>query len=209
MTKQRLIIFSPILVILIEYLVIRAAQPALGVWAWAPCLGVYWISIALLVLWGGGKAAVRGWMRPSQGRWWWSGLAILLALPALLMIGSWRLLQPVYVWVPWLIVGLLNPFLEEFYWRGLLLDATRSWSAWISIPGFALLFTLHHLFGIAVTTPSMSSPVFLINTFVIGTLFGLIYRKTNSLRWLIASHVMSDLFGMSVVIFLNLFVPPG
>lgn len=208
--RQRLIIFSPIVVILIGNIVIRLAEHVLGVWAWVPWIAVYWMSIGLLVLWGSGKDAIRHWMGRPQGNWLWSGLAILLVLPSLPMfLGSWQLLKPIYVWGPWLIVGLINPLLEEWYWRGLLLDTTKAWPSWMSVLGTSILFSLNHLFGIGVTSIGGRHPVLLVNAFVLGVLFGVIYKKTNSLRWAIVAHAIADLFGVSVAVFLNLWLPPG
>jgi membrane protease YdiL (CAAX protease family) len=210
MDKQRFILFSPIFVILIGSITIRLAERFLGVWAWVPWILVYWTSICFLVFWGSGKEGIKQWMGRPQGSWLWSGLAILLVLPSLPMfISSWQLLTPVYVWLPWLMVGLINPFLEEWYWRGLLLDKTRAWPSWVSILGTSVLFSLNHLFGIGVTSIGGRHPILLINALVLGVVFGAIYKKTNSLRWQIVAHAMADLFGISVAVFLNLWVPPG
>ena len=210
MTKHRIIVFSPLVVILIGAIVIRLAQHSFGVWAWVPWILVYWAIMGFLVSWGGGKQSIKRWLGRPQGRWLWSGLAILLVLPSLPMfITSWRLLMPVYVCIPWLIVGLVNPFLEEWYWRGLLLDNTSAWPSWAAIVGTSALFSLNHLLGIGTTSIGGRHPVLLMNALVLGILFGVIYRKTNSLRWQIVAHAIADLLGVSVAVFLNLWVPPG
>ncbi|MCX6025651.1 MAG: CPBP family intramembrane metalloprotease [Chloroflexi bacterium] len=69
-----------------------------------------------------------------------------------MILSSSDLLRPVAIWVPWLIVGLVNPFAEEWYWRGLLLDAAKVWSSWLVIPLVSVLFSLNHLLGIGVTS---------------------------------------------------------
>jgi membrane protease YdiL (CAAX protease family) len=210
MVKRRSLIFSPILVILLGTITIRLAERFLGVWAWVPWILVYWASICFLVLWGSGREAIKRWMAHPKGSWLWSGLAILLAVPSsFIFISSWQLLKPFYVWLPWLIVGLINPFLEEWYWRGLLLDKTIIWPSWVSILGTSFLFMMNHLFGIGVTSIGGRHPVLFVNTFVFGVVFGVIYKETNSLRWLIIAHALTDLFGLSVAVFLNLWVPPA
>ena len=45
--------------------------------------------------------------------------------------------------------------------------------------------------------------------FCVGVLFSIIYLKTKSLRWLIVGHALADFLGLSVAVFLNLWVPPG
>ena len=207
--RRTLILLSPIAVILVGTTVIRLAQVSLGVWAWLPWILVYWGLIFVLVIIGAGTSAIKRWMGPPNGSWLWSALALLLALPALtLFVTSSHLLKPLQVWVPWLVVALVNPFLEEWYWRGLLLDTAKPWPSWLAIGTTSLLFSLNHLLGIGVTSLGGRHPMLLINTFVLGVIFAVIYKKTNSLRWLIVSHVVTDLLGLSVPVFLNLWVPP-
>jgi membrane protease YdiL (CAAX protease family) len=207
--RRTLILLSPIAVILVGTTVIRLAQVSLGVWAWLPWILVYWGLIFVLVIIGAGTSAIKRWMGPPNGSWLWSALALLLALPALtLFVTSSHLLKPLQVWVPWLVVALVNPFLEEWYWRGLLLDTAQPWPSWLAIGTTSLLFSLNHLLGIGVTSLGGRHPMLLINTFVLGVIFAVIYKKTNSLRWLIVSHVVTDLLGLSVPVFLNLWVPP-
>jgi membrane protease YdiL (CAAX protease family) len=75
--------------------------------------------------------------------------------------------------------------------------------------GTSFLFMMNHLFGIGVTSIGGRHPVLFVNTFVFGVVFGVIYKETNSLRWLIIAHALTDLFGLSVAVFLNLWVPPA
>jgi hypothetical protein len=208
--RRTLILLSPIAVILVGTTVIRLAQGSLGVWAWLPWILVYWGFLFALIIFGGGTSAIKRWMAPPTGSWLWSALALLLGLPALtLFVTSSHLLKPIQVWVPWLVVALINPFLEEWYWRGLLLDTAKPWPSWLAIGATSILFSLNHLLGIGVTSLGGRHPMLLINTFVLGVIFGVIYKKTNSLRWLIVSHAVTDLLGLSVPVFLNLWIPPA
>ncbi|WP_394330732.1 CPBP family glutamic-type intramembrane protease [Lacinutrix jangbogonensis] len=34
-------------------------------------------------------------------------------------LGNW------YIWLPWIVLTLINPWIEEFYWRGLLFEYTK------------------------------------------------------------------------------------
>jgi uncharacterized protein len=209
MTNKRLIWISPVLVVAISAITIRIAARFIGVWAWLPWILVYWMIIGGLSLWGGGRESVRRWMKPAGGHWLWSALAVVLGLSGITMfISSWQLITPLYIFIPWLILGLVNPVLEEWYWRGLMLDMTQTWPTWIRVLYSSVLFSLNHVLGIAVTSIGSRSPIFLINTFVLGVLFSIIYLKTKSLRWLILGHALADLLGLSVAVFLNLWVPP-
>jgi len=43
---------------------------------------------------------------------------------------------------------------------------------------------------------------------VMGAAWAVLYRKTGTLRWAVASHFMVDLFNLSVPVFQNLYIPP-
>ena len=42
----------------------------------------------------------------------------IIPLPIFLM--HYGLLKPWEIWPPWILLALINPWIEEFYWRGLL-----------------------------------------------------------------------------------------
>src|SRR5437773_8175587 len=88
MDKQRFVLFSPVLVMVVGTFTIRLAERFLGVWAWVPWVVVYWALICVVVFWGIGKAAVARWMRPTQGKWLWSATAFVLVLPTIPMFLS-------------------------------------------------------------------------------------------------------------------------
>ena len=210
MKKNLLVVLSPFAVVGIGSLVIRLSSVYLGVWAWVPWILVYWGMMGLLTFWFGGKASIKKWLAKPTGNWLWSALAVLIGLSSLYMfVSSWQVLLSLQVFIPWLIVGLLNPFLEEWYWRGLLLDFTVEWKSWISILLFSVLFSLNHLLGIGVTSIGCRHPVLIMNTLVVGVLYSWVYKKTKSLRWVIVGHALADILGLSVAVFLNLWVPPG
>ena len=210
MTKQQFIRISPVLVVAISAITIRIAAGFMGVWAWLPWILVYWAVIGGLAIWGGGRETIKGWMKRPEGNWLWSAFAIVLGLSGITMFASsWQLITPLAILIPWLIVGLVNPFLEEWYWRGLMLDHTQTWANWIRIVYMSTFFSLNHLLGIGVTSVGGRHPVLIINAFVLGILFSIIYLKTKSLRWVIVSHALADLLGLSVPVFLNLWIPSG
>jgi CAAX protease family protein len=45
--------------------------------------------------------------------------------------------------------------------------------------------------------------------FVVGIVWGVVYRQTRSLRWPIFGHFLQDLFAPPVLVFLNLLVIPS
>jgi len=207
--KDAFVALSPLLVIIVSFVTANVFKPLWDVWAWVPGILIYWMVIAFLIWRGGGLASISRWLGRSKGHWGWSVFAIVLALPALPMILSKsHLLQGLSIWLPWLLLGLMNPFLEESYWRGLILDSIVRWPRWLAISYSAAFFMLNHLVGLGTTSIACRHPVFLANVFIVGICFGIIYYKTRSLRWLIVSHALTDWFSLSVPVFLNLYVPP-
>ncbi len=63
--------------------------------------------------------------------------AVSLALPALFIptvfLPSLPLLDRAWIVALWLLLALINPWLEEGYWRGLLMDATDRWPGWLAV----------------------------------------------------------------------------
>jgi len=207
--KNVFVAVSPLLVIVISFVTARVFKPILDAWAWAPGILIYWITIAFFVWWGGGSASIMRWLGRSKRHWGWAVFAVILALPALpMLLTKSHLLSGLSIWLPWLLLGLINPWLEEGYWRGLVLDSTMQWPRWLAIIYSSAFFTLNHLVGLGTTSIACRHPIFLANVFVVAVCFGIIYSKTRSLRWLIFSHALTDLFSLSVPVFLNLYVPP-
>ena len=72
----------------------------------------------------------------------------------------------------------------------------------------SVLFSLDHLWTKGITSVAKRNPFFLFYAFVFGVVYGIVYKKTRSLRWPVVAHTLADLLGLSVPVFLNLWVPP-
>lgn len=209
-TRDALIALSPFAVSAIGFLTAHLAGQVMGVWAWIPVNLVLWSMFSLFIVIGGGRQAIRQWLqRPSKG-WGWSALAILVGLiPLTIFLQNWQLFDSIWLVIAWLAFAIINPPLEEGYWRGLLLDKTTHWPGWLSIVYTSALFALNHPLTVGVNSIANRHPAVLVSTFVMGVVWALVYRKTGSLRWPIAAHVLVDLLNLSVLTFLNIYVPPA
>lgn len=208
-TRQRLIQLSPFVVILLGQLAARTLGPVLGVWSWVPLNAGYWTIIMLLIAWGGGRAAVRRWLQPSRRNWLWPLLAIFIAVvPTLPMQfpDTWRLLLQTKIWFPTLLFVTINPFAEEGYWRGLLLDALANRSKWQAVLYSSALFMINHMW-MSVVVIGARNPMASIFQFVFGILMAMTYLKTHSLRWPLLAHFLANLLTPTVAVFLNLYIP--
>ena len=208
-TRQRLILLSPLAVILLGQLAARTVGPVMGVWSWVPLTLGYWTAIMLLIGWGGGRQAILRWLRPSQGSWLWPLLGIIIAVvptvPMLFPNAWWYFLQ-VQIWLPSLFFVIINPCAEEGYWRGLLLDAVGNKNKWLAVLYASILFSINHLW-ISVMVIGARNPMASIYQFVFAVIMSITYLKTRSLRWPLAAHFLANLLTPTVAAFLNLYIP--
>lgn len=208
--RRRLILFSPLVIIAVGRLTAYFVGLLLGIWVWIPMILVVWAIFALMIIWGGGRESIRRWLRAPHGAWGWSVLAVVVGLiPLNVFILNWKLFPSVWIILAWLLFALINPLLEEGYWRGLLLDNTRSWPGWLGVLYSTFFFALNHPLTLGVYSIANRHPAVLISTAIMGLTWGVVYRKTQSLRWTIFAHMLTDLFNLSILSFLNIVVPPG
>ena len=116
--RRFLTLVSPLLVIAFGHLVARLAVPSLGAWAWVPVSFTYWALMGLFIGLSAGPAVFRNWLRPSRGSWCWRALPLLIPVlfVPVVFLPNTQLLGLNTLTLLWLLVALLNPFLEEGYW---------------------------------------------------------------------------------------------
>ncbi len=190
----------------------RAAQyvagPALGAWAWLPTMLLFWASIAGLILWLGGADLVKRWLSPAQGAWGWRLLALAMGLVSLPgFVQHWPVVRPPTILFFWLAFSLINPWVEECYWRGVLLDATERWGGFLSVTYSATCFAVSHPLVWGVHSAALSDWVVVPVLAVIGMAWAIAYRRSQSLRWPIAGHMCANAFGLAVPVMLNIHRP--
>ena len=204
--KKNIILLSPILIIGINHLVARIAGHFIGAWAFIPVVLIAWSMSAFFIYWGAGKESIKKWLRKSNGSFGWAIFALsiaILVLPFFLL--HWELLLSWVIFVPWILIALINPWIEEFYWRGLLLDNTKKWPTWLGIVYSSFVFAINHPLAFGVNSVLNSGPTVVISTFTMGVIWAIVYKKTGSLRWAIFAHFLVDIFNLSVPAFLNMY----
>jgi membrane protease YdiL (CAAX protease family) len=210
--SRRLLLLSPFAVIAVGQLAARILGPTGGTWAWAYLFLGYWITLAGLILWGGGRETISRWLQPSQGGPFWPviALAFSFATTLWLITPNWRLLLRPEILFPTIVFVLVNPCLEEGYWRGLIIDAAVRWPIWLAILYSGCLSAINHLFVMAIVAAARN-PVVWVYQLILGLLMGVVYIRTKSLRWSIVSHAIVNMLSLTVAMFLNVYVPgpPG
>lgn len=178
----------------------------LGAWAWGPTMLVFWAAIAGLLRWH--PRPVRERFGPGRGPVFWSWLAVvagLLSLPGFLRHVA--LLDDAVLIVAWLVFALVNPWFEESYWRGLLMDTTAAWGRWAAWLYPAACFALSHPLVWGVHSLPLRKPEALAALFFVGLVWGLAYQRSGSLRACTLGHMLANLLGLSPLVLLNLVDP--
>jgi len=193
----------------------RLTAAVWGPWSWIPVLIYYWGSLAAWIAWGGGREAIRRWLRPSRAdRWIWVWRVLSLAvsalalppafLPGLASMTGW------WVVVLWFGLGAINAWIEEGYWRGLLLDAASGWPGRMGVFYSALCFGASHplLFGWQ-AGEALNGIAGFLGTLIAGLIWGLVYRRTHSLRLPILGHFLQQMLAPPYNVFIQLAVLLG
>jgi membrane protease YdiL (CAAX protease family) len=144
-------------------------------------------------------------LKKAKGSFGWNILALFIGiLPLPLFLLHYEELAIWQVSLPWILLATINPWLEEFYWRGLVMDYTKNWPNWTAVLFTSLLFALNHaVFG--VNSELNNGLTVIISTFIMGIIWGLVYKKTGSLKWIILVHFLVDFCNLSSASFLDLY----
>ncbi|MEP2936698.1 MAG: CPBP family intramembrane glutamic endopeptidase [Gilvibacter sp.] len=203
--KRTIVLLSPFLIIAINFATAYIAGDLIGKWAFVPIILIEWVLFMVVVLWAGGTAAITRWLKPPKKKRLYLLLALLSGcIPIPIFMMHYQLLAPIHIWAPWLILALVNPWIEEFYWRGILLEHSAHWKLWQAVLFTSFVFALNHVvFG--VNSELNQGVTVFASTFIMGVLWAIIFKKTVSLRWVILAHFMVDVFNLSVPSFLDLY----
>jgi len=201
-------VLSPVLLVAACMSMQFAAGAIVGVWAWVPTILLFWSGIAIAVLLFGGRPVLSRWLQPAQGSLWWCVPAAAVGLLSLSgFLTHWQLIGDPLIFVSWLAFGLINPWFEEAYWRGMLIDATASWGGVPSVAYSAAWFALSHPLIWGVHSMAMRRWPVIFALLFVGVIWAVVYRRSKSLRWTVAGHMLANLLGMSVPVLLNMYDP--
>jgi hypothetical protein len=180
----------------------------IGVWAWVPTMLCFWSLIAWFLRGYAHRVSVCDRLMAASGPTVWSVLAVgagLLSLPGFL--SHWQLLAKPDIFVAWLAFAIVNPWFEESYWRGLIMDATAEWGNTASLLYSSTWFAMSHPLIWGIHSTPLRTPEAVGALFFVGILWGLAYQRTGSLRWCIAGHILANLLGLAALVLLNLYDP--
>jgi membrane protease YdiL (CAAX protease family) len=202
---RKYILYTPILVIFTNVFIAFFFGRWMGKWVFIPIILIEWVLYVLFISLFSSKIQLKNWIKPSKKQYSWQVLTIIIALlPLPIFLKYNYLLNHWKIFIPWLLLALINPWLEEFFWRGILLEATKKWSTLNTALYSSILFSINHaVFGIY--SELFRGPEVFISTFMMSAIWAITYMKTKSLFWVIVAHFIVDLLNLSVPAFLDLF----
>lgn len=201
-------VLSPVLLVAICACVQVLAGRWMGVWAWVPTMLCFWAVIAWFTHGFCGFAAALNRFKQGSGGVAWPAIAIAAGLLSLHgFLSHWSLLSEPHLIVAWLAFALINPWFEESYWRGLLMDATASWGKSLSLLYSSIWFAASHPLVWGIHSLPLRKMEAVAALLFVGLLWGMTYQRTGSLRGPVAGHMLANLFGLAALVLLNLYDP--
>ncbi len=183
-------VLSPVLVIAVGLYCAVKASRFLAEWAFIPLALVYWLLLFICSYVHFGKSLfARLFSKPKKGVLWpvLCLLAGLIPLPVFLL--NLKLFTAPLVVVLWLVFAAVNPFFEEVYWRGYLLDALP-FPKPLSVIYSSVLFVAAHPLMWGVFSIANRSWMTWASLTLMGVVWSITYLKTTSLRWCVISHIL-------------------
>ncbi len=208
MKKKVGIIVSPIIIIAIGFIIASFSSLIMNDWAIIPLAIIYW-SLSLFYSFRFKRQSLRAYFSKPKGSTAWFILALVVgSLPIFILIRNITILNNPIVLITWLIFALINPFIEEIYWRGVLVDNLPFRGKWASVGYSTLLFVASKPLMWGVFSVAGRSLTILLPLGIMAIVWSIVYIKTKSLWWSITSHFLVDIFALTGVMLLNLYMPP-
>ena len=209
-SKFWLLFTSPFLIILLGFLTASFFNNIIGGWAWVPLAIVYWSLLGLSIWKFKGSKNLSDWYKKSNNAPFCLSITMLVGMfPLTILLMNYNLFDSIWLINYWLLFEIINPWFEEYYWRGVLLDGLLiKFPKWFAILYTTILFVISHPLMWGVFSYASKSYHLYIYLSVAGIVWAITYLKTKSLRYIILSHFIVDIGNLTVLTFLNIYLPP-
>lgn len=205
--QKNLIILSPFIIICLGFLAAKLSTRYIGEWAFIPTALIYWTEIIILILITVKSNLRKFFQKPIDKKKWLIMCIVIGLIPSIVLVTEYHRFNSILLIVLWIVFAVMNSFLEEIYWRGLLLDYTDHWHKTLSIGYSTVLFVLSHPFIWGVFSIANRSWSLILSSTIVGVVWSLTSIQTRSLRWSVFSHFLVDIFNISVLGLLNIYIP--
>lgn len=206
MNKRIMAYISPIVLILVCHLFVVFLYKIVGQWIFAPAFILYWGLSALIVFKLTGFYYIKKLFIKPIGKIGWSILSIIVGFLPLPIILSNTSIITIPLMLLSVLFAIINPFFEELYWRGFVLDNTFR-SKLISSIYSSILFLLSHLFIWGIFSYGNRNLYLFVSLTIMSIAWCIVRIKTKSLWLCIISHIFVDLFNLLVFVMLNIYIP--
>ncbi|MDR2608144.1 MAG: CPBP family intramembrane metalloprotease [Treponema sp.] len=206
MSKKILSYVSPIGLIISCSIAAVLLYPVFDKWVFIPVFVLYWGISFLITLKLASVSCIKNWLQKPIGKIRWPVLSVIAGfIPLQIFLVNLHIitLPSALLSIPFV---LLNPFFEELYWRGFVLDFTFT-SKKLSSLYSSILFVLSHLCIWGVFSYGNRNWFLLGSLVIMSTVWCMVRIKTKSLWWCIISHFFVDVFNLMVFVMLNLYIP--
>ena len=200
-------LIPPGIIILIGFIGSILFSKTIGAMGWIPLTLVYWSTIFIVVYRDSKKneKPIFSYFKVKKFKWYLIFIALFIGfLPFPIFLWSYTALNTAFLIISWIIVALINPFFEELFWRGFMLEKGKNIPFWIKALISSALFTLLHPVMLGVFSKAMLTKELIISVFIMGLVWAFIYKKSKSLVLPYFSHLLVDIFNCSVLVFMNL-----
>lgn len=208
--NQRILYAMPLFVLIFTRIGIEICANLLPMhFSWVPSFGIYYLSIELCLWFAKKRLGIK--LNLTQSKVYplprLKLLLIGIIIPALIPFGVFI---SNYKAVPWssfsyiFVFAAINPFFEESFWRGMFVNLPISGILRQFLSGALFSFSHYFLWGAYwLANPRVLIPT-CITTFIMGWCWMWFYQKDRRLIYPIMSHIIVDIFNLSIAVFLGL-----
>lgn len=170
-------------------------------WIYVTLFYGLWLTLTLIFLLR--RSDVNELLQVGKNNMWYlvPGLLSISFIP-LVFIPNLNVFKLDFLFTANVFICLINPWLEEFYWRGL---ANRFFKdkPFMSFAISSLGFGLSHPLILGINSPGIKGIPAFIGVSIIGAIWWFCLKKTGSLRGCIITHFFVDVAGMAAYVLAN------
>lgn len=210
MRSARILFLMPVFVLIFTRIGIEICARLLPMHlSWIPAFGIYYFSIEICLWFAKSRF---GLIVSSKGTSLLplpniKLIALGIIIPALIPLGvfisNYKAVPPIdFVYI--IVFASINPFFEEAFWRGLFRNLPITPPKLQLLSGFLFSFSHYFLWGSYwLSNPKVLIPT-CITTFIMGWCWMWFYQKDGRLIYPVLSHIIVDMFNLSIAIFMGL-----
>jgi membrane protease YdiL (CAAX protease family) len=203
---KMLFYISPIALIALCHIFVILSYKVIGQWIFIPAFIVYWGLSGFTIVKLAGVKYVKSLFRKPCGKLGWLILSITVGfIPFPILLGNLSIITFPLMLLS-ILLSIINPFFEELYWRGFVLDYTFSSKTVSSIYSSAL-FILSHLMIWGIFSYGNRNLFLIASLVIMSTVWCIVKIKTKSIWWCIVSHFFVNIFNLLVFVMLNIYIP--